>query len=182
MAEGAFFLLTYRLMNDPFSDPLPPSVAPALSQSERGYAGLAVIEGFNPTPGFSIQPLNAQVYSMVPWQPQFKKTIPQGGNSLINQDFPVFVNSCHMKLFFDQFPLTGGHMMNGSLVCSRNVGGHSHHHATPWKRHPFHLSVWEFEYDLSGGNVALDLTPGPLPLVGDCHGFNGVSVIQSRLI
>jgi hypothetical protein len=163
-------------------DPLPFSPCAVLSQSESGYTGLAVIEGFNHTDGFPIQRLNAQFYSTFSWQPQFKKPIPQGGNSLINQHFSVLVNSSYIELLFGQFPLTGGHIMNYSLMCPRDVRGHSHHHAILWKCHPFRFSVREFEYDLSGRNVALDLIPGPLPLVGDRHGLRGVSVIQSRLI
>ena len=153
-----------------------------LSQSERGYAGLAVIEGFNPTPGFSIQPLNAQFDSTVPWQPQLKKTIPQGGNSFINQYFSVLVNGSYIELLFGQFPLTGGHIMRYSRMCPRDVRGHSHDHAIFWKCHPFRFSAREFEYDLSGRNAALNLIPGPLPLVGYRHGLKGVSVIQSRHI
>jgi hypothetical protein len=153
-----------------------------LSQSESGYTGLAVIEGFNHTAGFSIQSLNAQLYSTFPRQPQFKKPIPQGGNSLINQDFSVLVNSSYIELLFGQFPLTGGHIMNYSFMCPRDVRGYSNHHAILWKCHPFHFSVREFEYNLSGRNVALDLMPGPLPLVRDRHRLKGVSVIQSRLI
>jgi hypothetical protein len=41
-----------------------------------GYTGFAVYERFNGASGYSIEPLNCEVDYAVPWQPQFKETIP----------------------------------------------------------------------------------------------------------
>ena len=55
-----------------------------LSQSERGYAGLAAVERSNPAFGLSIRSLNCQLDATVSRKPEFKKAIFQGGDGLID--------------------------------------------------------------------------------------------------
>jgi len=104
------------------------SLDSVLPQFKGGYAGLAVIECFNGALRFSIQSLNLQFDPAVSGQPQFKKAIAQGGNGLIDQDIPLLVNSFHIKLHLDQFPLTGGHVMNGSTMRLSYIGSHGYYH------------------------------------------------------
>jgi len=71
-----------------------------LVQLKRGYAGFAVIEGSNRTSGLTIHSLNSQFNHAVSRKPQFKKTIPQSGNRIINQDISILVNGPYIKLLF----------------------------------------------------------------------------------
>jgi hypothetical protein len=56
----------------------------ALLKLKRGYTGVAVYESFNRTLGFSIESLNCEIDYAIPGQPQFKETIPQSCNGLID--------------------------------------------------------------------------------------------------
>jgi hypothetical protein len=91
-----------------------------------GYTSFAVYESFNGASGFSIESLNCEVDYVVPGQPQFKETIPQSCNGLIDQHLPILVNSFYLERLLGQFPLTGGHVMNRSFMRPSYVGSHSH--------------------------------------------------------
>jgi hypothetical protein len=66
--------------------------ASVLSQTKRGYAGLAAVEGSNPANGLSTRSLNRQVDTTASMQPEFKKAIFQGGDGLIDKDISVLVS------------------------------------------------------------------------------------------
>jgi hypothetical protein len=91
-----------------------------------GYTSFAVYESFNGASGFSIESLNCEVDYAVPGQPQFKETIPQSCNGLIDQHLPILVNSFYLERLLGQFPLTGGHVMHRSFMRPFYVGSHSH--------------------------------------------------------
>jgi hypothetical protein len=154
------------------------SLIPVLSQSKCGYTGFAVIKRFYYTFGCSIQPLNSQPDLTVYRKPEFKKTGSQGGNSFIDQDISILVNSFYIKLFLGQFPLTGGHVMNRSLMRPAYEGSHSDQHLFFRKRNLFDFAFGQFKYNLSGGHVALNLLFGQVPFIGDCDGLNGIHVFQ----
>ncbi len=101
------------------------SLNSVLSQSERGYAGLAAVERSNPAFGLSIRSLNCQFDTAVSRKPEFKKAISQGDDGLIDKDISVLVSGFYIKLHLGQFPLTGGHIMNRSIMRSVYVRSHS---------------------------------------------------------
>ena len=101
------------------------SLNSVLSQSERGYAGLAAVERSNPAFGLSIRSLNCQFDTAVSRKPEFKKAISQGDDGLIDKDISVLVSGFYIKLHLGQFPLTGGHIMNRSIMRPVYVRSHS---------------------------------------------------------
>jgi len=70
-----------------------------LLQSKRSNTGVAVIKCCYHSFGCSVQPLNSQCNPEVSRKPEFKKTVSQSGNSVIEQNITILVNRFYIKLF-----------------------------------------------------------------------------------
>jgi len=77
-----------------------PSLSFVLSKPKRGDTGFAFIKRPNCASGRSIQALYSQSDRTVSRKPEFKKTVSQGGNGVIDQNISIGVNRFYIKRFF----------------------------------------------------------------------------------
>jgi hypothetical protein len=127
-------------------------------QPKRRDTGHTGIKGCNLNLSDAIKSLNSQIDDAFSGQPEFKKTVLQGGNALINEQLPILIHCSYIKRFLGQFPLTGGHVMRDSFMCLSYIGRHRHQH--PVLRQRYHLpgSVSKFKDHLVRINEAFALT------------------------
>jgi hypothetical protein len=149
-----------------------------LLQAKGGDAGHAARGCLDHTPVRKVVFLNAQIDLAVSWQPQFKETVLQGCDGSIEQDASFLVNSLYLESLVSQFPLTGGKIMNRSRMRLGNVGSDCDQHFVCRHRDRFDLSVGKLEMDLLGVNADRNIPFRPSPLIGKCHGLNGINVFQ----
>ena len=121
---------------------------PLLTQAKGGYTSFTVIKRFYCTLGGSIKPLDSKPDLSASRKPELKKSVTQGDNSLVNQNISILINCFHIKRFLGQFPLTGGHVMNGSAVCVINIRRHGDQHFIFRKRNYLNLVFRQFEHHL----------------------------------
>jgi len=79
-----------------------------LFQLKGSDTGRAVIKGFNSPLGGPVESFNGQINLAVSRQPQFEKTVLQGGKGLVDQRLAILVNGFYLKRLLNLFPLTGG--------------------------------------------------------------------------
>ena len=150
-------------------------------QPKRRDTGHTGIKGCNLNLSDAIKSLNSQIDDAFSGQPEFKKTVLQGGNALINEQLPILIHCSYIKRFLGQFPLTGGHVMRDSFMCLSYIGRHRHQH--PVLRQRYHLpgSVSKFKDHLVRINEAFDIFAGPFPFIGNGHGLNRINLFKVRV-